>query len=47
MCEKYKKMKEEINLIKIKRIQFLDGWGYDGCLTPKNGKTRKYQKANF
>lgn len=47
MCEKYEKMKEEINLIKIKRNQYLDGWGHDGCFTPKSGKTKKYERARF
>ncbi len=46
-CEKYSIMKQEIQIIKKMHRQFLDGWGYDGYLSTKNGKAKKYAKTKF
>lgn len=37
-CEKYVRYKNERDLVNKKQREFLDGWGYDGCLSPKKGK---------
>lgn len=47
ICEKYAVMKNEIQTINIKKRQYLDGWGHDGCFTPKSGKTKQYAKTRF
>jgi len=37
-CEKYAKFKYERQLINKKHREFLEGWGYDGCLVSKKRK---------
>lgn len=37
-CDRYAKMKQDRQLIIKKHRQFMDGWGYDGCLSPKRTK---------
>ena len=37
-CEKYARFKYERDLINKKHREFLDGWGYDGCLSPRGRK---------
>lgn len=40
-CERYAKFKYEKELINKKHREFLDGWGYDGCMASKRRK-RQY-----
>jgi len=41
-CEKYAKMKQERDLINKKHRQYLDGLGYDGCLSSKSIRKKAY-----
>jgi hypothetical protein len=35
-------MKQEREQINKKQRQYKDGLGYDGCLSPKSGKIKRY-----
>lgn len=37
-CKKYAEFKHLREFINKKHREFLDGWGYDGCLASKNQK---------
>lgn len=37
-CKKYENFKYERELITKKHREFLQGWGYDGCMTAKKRK---------
>lgn len=37
-CEKYAEYKYKRELVNKKQREFLDGWGYDGCLVSKKRK---------
>lgn len=41
-CEKYSMMKQEREQINKKQREYMDGYGYDGCLSPKNGNIKRY-----
>ena len=46
-CEKYAMMKQEREQINKKHRQYLDGLGYDGCLSPKSGRMKRYAFSRF
>ncbi|GEM_PF-751848 len=36
-CSTYAKFKQKLGEINKKQRQYMDGFGHDGCLAPKNG----------
>lgn len=46
-CSNYAEFKQQKIEINTKHRQFMDGFGYDGCLAPKSGKIKRYDQVRF